>query len=77
MPTSSAFAQRSGVSEREIEAHQRLSAAAARLGAVTLSGGDVRGATRRYLLAVEAAKAIVSARYLLEGREVGRASLRE
>jgi hypothetical protein len=54
-----------------------LSAAAARLGAVTLSGGDVRGATRRYLLAVEAAKAIVSARYLLEGREVGRASLRE
>jgi hypothetical protein len=56
---------------RRIEAQRQISASAARLGAATMTGGDVDAATRKYLVAVEGARGLLPRRYLLTNREVG------
>jgi hypothetical protein len=56
---------------RRMEAQRQMSAAAARLGAATMTGGDVRAATRKYLVAVEDVRGVLPKRYLLANRNVG------
>jgi hypothetical protein len=56
---------------RSNEAQRQISAAAAELGAATMTGGDVHAATRKYLVAVEGAHGVLPERYLLTNRNVG------